>query len=186
MSQKNSPFVLPIVKESQVVFEESLLKVKRDRLQVGSNPSYDYYSLVTYPFAVAILATTPDGSLVLTQEYRHPTAQILLGCPGGFVDLNEDPIESAKRELMEETGFQAQSFQVIGSAFPYAGISSQKTIYIQAQEAVLIEEQKLESSEIIRPLLIKLKDILQAISQRYHVDGNLCTALFFYQLHNSI
>lgn len=184
MCQSNQSLVLPTVKESHILFEASILKIKCDDLQIGNSSPYPYYSLMTYPFSVAILAITPEGFYVLNEEYRHPTGRVLLGCPGGFVDPNENPLKAAERELMEETGFHARSYTVIGSAFPYAGISSQKTIYVRALGATLINQPALETSEIIRPILLKPEVLAQSIAAGTELDGTLCTALFFHQIQN--
>ncbi len=180
------PFDYPAIEESALVFEESLIKIQRDTLQLQNHPPYRYYSLLTPPYAVVILALTHDGAYVLNEEYRHPTKQFLLSCPGGFLnDENEDPLEAAKRELEEETGFHAEMFTLIGSAYPYAGISRQKTFYVKATGAFLSTTPSLEPSEIIRTRLVTSQEINQAIDEGCELDGTLCTALFFHTRHTS-
>lgn len=186
MSKPIKPFKIPTIIDRSIIFEESLIKIQRDQLQIDDHKSYTYYSLHTHPTSVAILAFTPEGSLVITQEYRHPTGQILLGCPGGYIDPKEDALMAAKRELQEETGYQATSFSILGSAFPYAGVSSQKTIYVEAAGAILITPPKLEASEVIRPIILTLESLLTMIKEGAQIDGTLCTALFFIQNKKSI
>lgn len=181
MSNNSNSLVLPTIIERSIVFKESLIQIQRDQLQIGQQPPYHYYSVLTHPFAVSILAITPEGAFVINEEYRHPTGRILLGCPGGYIDPGEDPLQAAERELLEETGFQAQSFTVIGSAFPYAGVSSQKTIYIRALGATPTAQTNHEVSEVIRPRLFMPEALIQAIAEGVDVDGTLCTALFFHQ-----
>ena len=173
---------LPVILNSEIVFQESFIKIERDLLQIDSFPSYHYYTLRTYPAAVAILATTPSGEFVLTHEYRHPTGQVLLGCPGGYIDGDEHPTEAARRELLEETGYEAHTYTIIGSAFPFTGFSGQKTIYILATEALPAATQKLESSEVISPLRLTPHALTTQIKEGVATDGTLCTALYFYSL----
>jgi ADP-ribose pyrophosphatase len=180
---QNEPLMSPTLIESTLVFDESFVKVKRDRLQINGRPPYDYYSLLAPPFAVAILAITPEGSYVLIEEYRHPTGRVLLGCPAGYIDPGEDAIQAAKRELLEETGYQANSFTVIGSAFPYTGFSGQKTIYVKATEATFAAPPHHEVSELISTRLLMPEALVLAIDAGEALDGTLCTALFFHQLH---
>lgn len=181
MSTLPKSFKIPTLLQRTLVFEESIVKIQRDQLQLDHHPPYTYYTLVTPPHAVVILASTEEGAYLLTEEYRHPTGHILLSCPGGFMDAGEDPLEAAQRELLEETGFQAQSFTLIGEAYPYAGFSGQKTLYIHAQKAQCVSQPKLEASEIIKNKLLTPDALNQAIQTGIHLDGTLCTALFFYQ-----
>jgi ADP-ribose pyrophosphatase len=173
---------LPIILKTETLFEESFVKLEKDLLQINAHPPYPYYSLRTHPFAVAILATTPSGEFLLIEEYRHPTKQILLSCPCGYIDANENPTEAACRELLEETGYQAKSFAIMGRAFPYSGFSGQKTIYISASEATCTAAQKLERSEVISPLLLMPEDLTKKIKEGVQVDGTLCTALYFHSM----
>ncbi len=179
MSKSNKSFSLPSLLESKIVFHESLIKIQRDQLQIGSHSPYSYYSLMTYPFAVAILASTPEGAYLLNEEYRHPTGHVLLGCPGGYMDPGEEPFQAAQRELLEETGYKAETFSMMGSAFPYAGISGQKTFYIRAHGATLAVQPTPEASEIIYPRLLMPNELLDLIKNGEEIDGVLCTALFF-------
>lgn len=183
MSKSNEIFNLPTLIESKIVFQESLIKIKRDQLQIDRHSSYSYYSLITYPFAVAILASTPEGAYLLNEEYRHPTSHVLLGCPGGYIDPGEDYLQAAQRELLEETGYKAETFSIMGSAFPYAGLSGQKTIYIRAHGAILVAQPKPEVSEIIYPRLLMPNELIELIQKGQEVDGVLCTALFFNHYH---
>lgn len=182
MSKTNDRMHIPITLKTETVFEESFVKLDKDLLQIDDHPPYHYYSLKTHPFAVAILATTPSGEFLLIEEYRHPTKQVLLSCPCGYVDPNENPTDAACRELLEETGFQAKSFTIMGSAFPYTGFSGQKTIYVTAIEATRVAPQKLEHSEVISPLLLKPEELTKRIQEGGQVDGTLCTALYFYSI----
>jgi ADP-ribose pyrophosphatase len=170
---------LPSVIDSQIVFEESIIKIKKDRLRIDHTPPYNYYTLMTRPASVIIIATTPEGKFVLNQEYRHPVAKILLCFPGGFIDEGEEVLKAAERELMEETGYQAEAYQVIGSAYPYPGISSQKIYYIHCINAVFKSPPQPEASEIFQVNLISFNELNKEISNGIDVDGTLCSALFF-------
>jgi ADP-ribose pyrophosphatase len=186
MSIPNNILSLPSLETSEIVFQESLITIKKDRLRNNHQEVYDYYTLMTKPFSVVILAMTIEGQFLLTEEYRHPTGHVLLSCPGGYLEEGESPLQGASRELLEETGFQASHFQLMGSAFPYPGISSQKAFYVYATQAMQVAMPKPERGEVMRTTLIA-KEALNKCFQNASLDASLCTALFFYeQLTQSI
>lgn len=172
----------PKINKSTTVFKKSIIEIKQDQLLLPNGDFFDYYTLITQPASVAILATTPDQLYVINKEYRHPTRKFLLSCPGGFIHENEDPLEAAKRELKEETGYEAESFQIIGKAYPYAGISSQIVFFVKAVGAHLTGKPTLESAEIIETELFTKKKLLSSIKKQNSIDGILCSALLFEHL----
>jgi len=172
---------LPKVVETEVVYD-GFFQVRKDRLEF-SGENYSYYTLKTRPFAVMVLARTSSGQYVINREYRHPTSQILLSCPGGVQDRQESPEECAIRELKEETGYEAVHFKKIGESYPFPGITSQKTLYFLATQAKKTHEPTLERAEFIETLLLQPEELNHAIKMGQPVDGLLLTALFFNCLH---
>ena len=180
MSRPNEfPINLPTVQQSNIVFDE-FAKIRKDRLLLPNQHLYDYYTLITKQAAVVILAADFEGNWVLNEEYRHPTGKILLCCPGGFLNDDESPLEGAKRELLEETGYLAQNYTLIGNAYPFPGISSQNTLYVYAQNAEKVREPQLDEAEILRTVIKGPQQLLEDIRLGFPLDGTLFTALGFY------
>src|SRR5271163_466925 len=120
---------LPEVKEQKIVFDE-FIKIRRDRLRFPDGGEHVYYALLPPASAVVILGVTAEGHLVLNREYRHPTGKVLLGLPGGYLNPGEDILTGARRELLEETGYSGDSPKVLGSAYPFPGLSRQEIFYV--------------------------------------------------------
>ena len=175
----NTEKSIPPIKASHMVFEESIIHIRKDILSLEDGTDVPYYTLLTRPYSVIILAITSENRYVLTEEYRYPVKKFLLSCPGGYIDEGEDPLEAARRELLEETGYTADFFELIGSAYPYPGISEQKIFYVQASNAKKSTEPCLEELEIIRPILLTKQELIAKIAQGAELDGPFCAGLFF-------
>lgn len=181
----NTPLFVPQVEESSIV-HDGFVKIRRDLLRLPNDHSYQYYTLIARSSATVVLATTSEGKLVLVEEYRHPVKAVLLSCPGGYLDSeDEDPCDAARRELFEETGYTAERFELMGSAYPYPGISSQKIYFVHAAGAIWKAEPELEASEVLRHVILTRSQLASEIAAGKLIDGNMCTALFFHDLHKA-
>lgn len=169
---------LPRLLQTTVVHDNGFFQLRKERLEITPHDSYDYYTLEAAPFAVMVIATTHHNEYVLNWEYRHPVKSILLSCPGGIMHAGETPLECASRELLEETGYRAEQFELIGEAHPFPGICSQKTIYVRAHNATFSGPQQLDQVEYIETALFSPEKLKQTLAAQTPVDGLLLSALF--------
>ena len=95
------------------MFDGSLLKVYRDtvRLPDGSQGTREY---VRHPGAVAIVALFDDGAVLLERQFRYPHRREFVEIPAGKLEPAEPHLETAKRELLEETGYTAGEWTRLG------------------------------------------------------------------------
>jgi 8-oxo-dGTP pyrophosphatase MutT (NUDIX family) len=133
-----------------------------------------------FPNWVLILALTPQGEVVMVHQYRHGTEQVCLELPGGLVDPGDDsPALSARRELLEETGYQADEIVLISECFPQPAILTNKCFFYLAKNAAEVQSQDLDSGEDIEVLTIPLKEIPAKIENREIDHGMVLLAFFF-------
>jgi len=82
--------------------------------------------ILEHPGAVAIVALDPDDRLMMIHQYRHPVHRRLWELPAGLLDVQgEDPVEAAKRELVEESGLEATDWSVLLDVVPSPGFSDE-------------------------------------------------------------
>ena len=111
---------------NEEVFNGRLLKVQRDHVTLpnGNDTTREY---IRHPGAVAIVPVLPDGCVVLVKQCRYPLATLLWEIPAGKLDHGpeEDTLECAKRELSEETGYDAEHWEKLISIATTPGFSDE-------------------------------------------------------------
>ena len=113
----------------------------RFRLPDGRERDYD---LVNHANAVTLLPVTAEGEALLVTQYRIGSEGMLLELPAGVMDPGEQPLESARRELREETGMDSAELIALGGFFMVAGYSNE---YMHAYLALDLHEAPLEQDE---------------------------------------
>jgi ADP-ribose pyrophosphatase len=127
----------------------------------GENKTFSYVELTK---GVCILPITEDHQVLCLKQYRHAIKKWEWELPAGAIDKGDtSPLETAKRELEEETGFTAEHWLELGSFYPSPG-STNEEIFLFAAAGLNATEQNLENSEQIELHKIsmeKLKDLVK-------------------------
>lgn len=174
----------PKIKSSQVVYS-GFFDLRQDLLERSDGLTLQYTSVILSRDAVVILAQDANGLWILNREYRHPTGKTLLGLPGGTLNPGEDPIEAARRELFEETGYSSDEMAVLGSCHPFPGICDQTITYLWAKNAIKTGAPSLDPFEFIEVELKTDKELHDEIRLGINIDGNVCIALWYLQIQRS-
>ncbi len=137
----------PEVLSSHRVFEGRVFNVRIDQLRFP-DAAPQRVDVVEHGASVAIVATPSPDELVLVRQYRHPARSMLWEIPAGSAEPDEEPIDGARRELREETGYRAGRIRPIGSLWMTPGFCSEVMRFFHATD--LIEgETALDADERI-------------------------------------
>lgn len=160
--------------ESTLCFEGTSFTVVREsfRLPSGEVATKD---IVRHPGAVVVIPVASDGRLLLIRQYRHATQTSLLEFPAGTLERGEAPLECARREIQEETGYAGGSWTAIGTAYPAPGFCDELHHYFLASD---LSASKLpaDDDEIIELAPMTLSEVQEAIESEELIDCKSITA----------
>lgn len=110
--------------EQQVVYEGKFLKVRRDmaRLPNGTVASREF---VLHPGAAAMVPLDTDDRILVERQFRYAMGQVYVEVPAGKIDAGETSLQTARRELLEETGYAAREWAFLTRIHPAIGFSDE-------------------------------------------------------------
>jgi ADP-ribose pyrophosphatase len=134
--------------ESELVYQGLFLKVRRDkaRLPDGSIHGREW---VVHPGASAILALADDGRVLIERQFRYAMQQVYVEIPAGKIDPGETPLQTARRELLEETGYTARQWALLTRIHPAIGFTNEIIDIFVARELGARETRKLDHGELL-------------------------------------
>jgi ADP-ribose pyrophosphatase len=139
------------------------LHMKRDqvRLPDGQQAAREY---LTHPGAVAIVAILDDGRVLLERQYRYPIAKACIEIPAGKLDIGEDHLLCAQRELEEETGYTAKRWSYIRRIHPVISYSTE-FIDIYLAEDLIPGPSKLDDEEFLDVFAAPLEHLIAWVEE---------------------
>ena len=123
--------------------------------------------VVRHPGAVAIVALTNDGRIVLVRQYRTALNRVTVEIPAGKLEPGEDPLECARRELLEETGLTAQNMAYLTTMASSAGFSDELIRIYMATELEFTHSDP-DADEFINVDLVEVSELIDAV-----LDGRI-------------
>jgi ADP-ribose pyrophosphatase len=160
--------------ERREVFCGKILRLVVDRVRLPDG-STSLRELVLHPGAVAVLPILSDEEVLLVNQYRHPVSSFLWEIPAGKLKPGENPLDCAKRELLEETGYEAASWEEIISFYTSPGFTDERITLFLARDLTRIAEPRPE--EIASCRAVALTEIERWIESGEIRDAKTILAL---------
>ena len=155
--------------------------VRRDDVRLPDGTETDYHYVDESP-AVVILPLTPDGDVVVIEEWRQAVDRVNRGLPAGSMEGDEEPIDAAHRELREETGYEAEGIEPLLTTEPSNGIANSVHHHFVAYDCEPTAEQQLDANESIRVDTVDYDDYLDSVVNDDLNDGRSALTLLQYEL----
>jgi ADP-ribose pyrophosphatase len=146
---------------SKQVFKGRFLKVEQDQVEAPDGKIY-LREYINHPGAAMIIPVLSNGNLVMIKQYRHAVKKVFLEFPAGKKDPGESTLKTAKRELIEETGYEAYSLNFLTTIHPVIGYSNEH-IDIYLAKDLYLKEQTLDHGEFIEVLEVNPVDLIKMV-----------------------
>jgi ADP-ribose pyrophosphatase len=162
---------------SRAAYRGRLLKVNEDEVSLpdGGKALREY---VVHPGAAIILPLFDDGSVLLERQFRYPLGQHFYELPAGKLEPNEPPLETARRELLEETGYEAAEWRELGRFHPCIGYSNEQIDFFLARK-LEFKGTRLDEGEFLETLRVPLADTIDWIRLGRISDTKTILGLFW-------
>jgi len=165
-------------RRAHLVADHGVFKVERVVYEVTPLPR-DIF-VFACPDWCNVIAETPEGELVLVWQYRHGTDEMSLEVPGGVIDPGEEPIDAARRELEEETGYTAESFELVSVVEPNPALQGNRCFTYLARGARLTASTAFDDLEDLETLVVPASGVASLIDDRVVTHALVVVALEVY------
>ena len=162
-------------KSSKQVFDGKLLKVYYDEVELPDQ-SYSSREWIKHPGACAVVPVFEDGTIMLLKQFRYPPRKIFIEVPAGKIDPGEDPVRTAERELLEESGVECQHIVKTGSFYPAIGYADE-IIHTYVAWGLTMNDQNVDDDEFLQPFRISFKKAIEMIGNGEITDAKTISAL---------
>lgn len=172
---------------SEYLHNEPWLTVRKERVQLPNGNIISSYYILEYANWVNIIAITKEKKFVFVRQYRHGIQETCYElCAGVCEKEDESPLVSAKRELMEETGYGNGTWREFMHIAPNASANTNFSYCFIAEDVEKINEQHLEDSEDLTVHLLSLDEVKQLLTTGKIVQATMVAPLWKYMAENRL
>lgn len=165
---------------SEYLYRRPWLTVRKDMVKLPNGVINPEHYVLEYPDWVNVIAITKEGKFVMIEQYRHGLDDVFIELPAGVIEPGETPLEGAKRELKEETGFGGGIWQEYTVVCQNPSICNNMTHCFLALDVEPFDTQHLEASEDIRVLLLSREEVITLLQEDKIKQSLMTTPLWKY------
>lgn len=134
--------------ESETLIDDYHVTVRKDTVQLPDGAVIPDFYTVTIPDAAMVAAITTEGKILLKTEFRYAIGDEVIECPAGMFEKDEtDPMAVAKRELLEETGYESNDWTYLGATLESTSKLTNRMHLFLAKACIQTSTQHLDANE---------------------------------------
>ena len=160
------------------VYSGKIINLRVDTVELP-HQKYSKREIVEHPGGVAIIAVDSDGKIPIVKQFRKAAEDYLLEIPAGKLEHGEQPIDTAKRELLEETGYTADNLEKLTSFYSSPGFTNE-IIHIFVAQNLTSGEAKPDEDEYIEVEKYSIEELKQMIEDKEIKDSKSIIAILMY------
>ncbi len=166
------------VEAEQTIFEGRIIRLVAKDL-VLPNGRRTRFHIVEHPGAVAIVPVHDNGDIVLLKQFRPTIGAEIYEIPAGTIEKGEAPLATAKREIVEETGFRAKRWSKIAEFYTAPGFCTE-LMHVYVAKGLSPAEAEGDADEILKPVRMSLPAALKLIRAKKIRDAKSIAGLMIY------
>jgi ADP-ribose pyrophosphatase len=159
----------------KLLHQGQLISLYRDEVHLPDGRT-THYDIVRHPGGAVIVAVNSNKDICLLRQFRHAVDGEIWELPAGCLEADEEPFETAKRELLEETGCSAHSWTELGSIIPSPGFCNEMLWMFKAEDLKVGEATK-DNDEFLEPHWFPINKIHQMIKAGEIRDAKTLAAI---------
>ena len=163
---------------SEYLISRKWLTVRLDHVRLPSGQEIDDYYVLEYPDWVTIIAITEEGKYIVERQYRHGLHQTNYELCGGTIEKGEDALTTAKRELLEETGYEGGEWLFYTTTSPNPAAMTNVCHTFIAKGVKKVRNQNLEPTEDIEVFEMTEEELLEAMENERITQGDMLAPLW--------
>lgn len=157
------------------IFDGNIVHLVKDTVTLP-NGKPATREVILHNGAVCVVPVNENNEIIMERQFRYPFNEVIWEIPAGKLDLGEEPLEAAHRELREETGFDAENMQFIGMFYPSPAILSEK-IYMFTATNLKKGERNLDEDEFLEVEAVPFSRAVDMILSNEIPDGKTQAAI---------
>ncbi|MBC2185857.1 NUDIX hydrolase [Listeria sp. FSL L7-0253] len=167
---------------TEKIFSGNVIALQVDDVELP-NGEKSKREIVKHPGAVAIIPFSADGGMYLVEQYRKPLEKTIIEIPAGKMELGEDPLVTARRELEEETGFQSDDLTYLTSFYTSPGFANELLhIYVARDLRKMEQPLAQDVDEFINLVKVTADEAEQLIEQQLIHDAKTMYAMQYWKM----